>query len=104
AHADPAAELPGVAMCLDARFTVRGTAGELSRAARALFRSYLATAFAPTELLTDVWFPPLLPGSGSAWIEFARRHGDYALVGGAAVGTLHGATAGAARPALAGGD
>jgi len=104
AHADPAAELPGVAVCLDARFTVRGTAGERTLAARDFFRSYLATALAPTELLTEVWFPSLLPGSGSAWIEFARRHGDYALVGVAAVVTLDGSTVSEARLALVGVD
>jgi aerobic carbon-monoxide dehydrogenase medium subunit len=92
AHADPAAELPAVAVCLDARVTVRGEAGERTLAAREFFRGYLTTALAPTELLAEVWFPSALPGSGAAWIEFARRHGDYALVGVAAVVTLEGST------------
>src|SRR5581483_7492103 len=80
AHADPAAELPAVALCLDARFTVRD-----ARKARALaadfFTGYLTTALAPTELLTEVWFPDLPPHSGTAWSELARRHGDFALAG-----------------------
>ena len=104
AHADPAAELPAVAVCLDARFTVRGEAGERTIAAREFFRGYLTTALAPTELLAEVWFPSALPGSGAAWIEFARRHGDYALVGVAAVVTLEGSTVRRASLAVTGVD
>ena len=104
AHADPAAELPGVAVCLDARFTIRGPAGERTIGARDFFRSYLATALAPTELLTEIWFPRQPPGSGSAWVEFARRHGDYALVGVAAMLTLDGPIVREARLALIGVD
>jgi aerobic carbon-monoxide dehydrogenase medium subunit len=104
AHADPAAELPAVAVCLDARFTVRGEAGERTLAAREFFRGYLTTALAPTELLAEVWFPSALPGSGAAWIEFARRHGDYALVGVAAVVTLEGSTVRRASLAVTGVD
>ena len=104
AHADPAAELPAVAVCLDARFTVRGEAGERTLAAREFFRGYLTTALAPTELLAEVWFPSALPGTGAAWIEFARRHGDYALVGVAAVVTLEGSTVRRASLAVTGVD
>jgi carbon-monoxide dehydrogenase medium subunit len=104
AHADPAAELPAVAVCLDARLTLRGPAGERTLAAREFFRGYLTTALAPTELLAEVWFPSALPGSGAAWIEFARRHGDYALVGVAAVVTLEGSTVRRASLAVTGVD
>jgi len=104
AHADPAAELPAVAVCLDARLTVRGAAGERTIAAREFFRGYLTTALAPTELLTEVWFPGLPSGSGAAWIELARRHGDYALVGVAAVVTLGGSTVRRASLAVIGVD
>src|SRR4030095_15241048 len=61
AHADPAAELPAVAVCLDARLTLRGPKGERTLAAREFFRGYLTTALAPTELLTEVWFPSARP-------------------------------------------
>ena len=101
-HADPAAELPAVALCLDARLTARGPAGERTIAAADFFLSQLTTALAPTELLTEVWFPSAPPGSGSAWLELARRHGDYALVGVAAVVTLVGDRIGEARLALTG--
>jgi carbon-monoxide dehydrogenase medium subunit len=97
-HADPAAELPAVALCLDARFTARGPAGERTIAAADFFLTQLTTALAPTE----VWFPASPPGTGSAWIELARRHGDYALVGVAAVVTLAGDRIGGARLALTG--
>jgi aerobic carbon-monoxide dehydrogenase medium subunit len=104
AHADPAAELPAVALCLDARFTVRARRKKRTIAARDFFTGYLTTALAPTELLTEVWFPALPRGSGSAWIEVARRHGDYALAGVAAVVTLKGDVVREARIALTGVD
>jgi aerobic carbon-monoxide dehydrogenase medium subunit len=101
-HADPAAELPAVALCLDARFTVRGPAGERVLTAEAFFRSSLTTALAPTELLVDVWFPAAARGIGAAWVELARRHGDYALAGVGAVVTCAGGRIETARLALTG--
>jgi carbon-monoxide dehydrogenase medium subunit len=101
-HADPAAELPAVALCLDARFTVRGPTGERTLTADEFFLTQLTTALAPTELLTDVWFPETPRGAGSAWLELARRHGDYALVGVGAVLTLAGDRVETARLALTG--
>ena len=101
-HADPAAELPAVALCLDARFTVRGPAGERVLTAEAFFRSALTTALAPTELLVDVWFPASARGTGAAWVELARRHGDYALAGVGAVVTRAGARIETACLALTG--
>jgi carbon-monoxide dehydrogenase medium subunit len=89
-------------VCLDARFTARGPAGERTLAADKFFRTQLTTALAPTELLTEVWFPPTPPNTGSAWLELARRHGDYALVGVGAVVTLAGDRIEAARLALTG--
>ncbi len=101
-HADPAAELPAVALCLDARFTARGPAGERVLGADEFFRTPLTTALEPTELLTEVWFPPTPRAAGSAWLELARRHGDYALVGVGAVVALVGDRIGEARLALTG--
>jgi carbon-monoxide dehydrogenase medium subunit len=104
AHADPAAELPAVALCLDARLTVRGADGERTVAARDFFRGALTTALGPTELLVDVWFPGAPPGSGWAWLELSRRHGDYALAGVAAMVALAGGVVREARLALIGVD
>jgi carbon-monoxide dehydrogenase medium subunit len=104
AHADPAAELPAVAVCLDARFTVREAGGTRTIGARDFFKGYLTTALAPTEMLTEIWFPSAPAGSGAAWIELARRHGDYALVGVAAAVTLDDSIVREARLALIGVD
>lgn len=84
AHADPAAELPAVFAALDATFRVRSKRGERSLRWRELFVSEFTTALAADELLTAVELPALDPGVGCGFVEFARRHGDFAL-GGAAV-------------------
>jgi CO/xanthine dehydrogenase FAD-binding subunit len=81
AHGDPAAELPAVAVCLDARVTLRSARGVRSVSASDLYLGYLATTLAPDEILTEVWLPTTPPGTGYAWLEFARRHGDYAIAG-----------------------
>lgn len=81
AHADPAAELPAVAACLDARVTLLGPGGERTLPVAELYLGYLTTAIGPDELLVEVWFPAAPPSTGHAWIEFAQRHGDYALAG-----------------------
>ena len=81
AHADPAAELPAAAVCLGARFDVVGPRGRRTVAAEDFFLGYLTTALDPDEILVETWLPSLLPSTGQAWLEFARRHGDFALVG-----------------------
>jgi carbon-monoxide dehydrogenase medium subunit len=88
AHADPAAELPAVAICLDARIKAVGPRRRREIAAEDFFQGYLTTALEPDEILVETWLPPLKPGTGQAWVEFARRHGDFALVGVAASLTL----------------
>jgi CO/xanthine dehydrogenase FAD-binding subunit len=81
AHADPAAELPAVARALDAEFVLRGRArGRVVQAAD-WFEGYLATARRPDEILTEVRFPVAARGTGAAFEEVARRHGDFAIVG-----------------------
>jgi CO/xanthine dehydrogenase FAD-binding subunit len=103
AHADPAAELPVVMAALDAELVIRAQAGERTERAGGFFLSYLTTTLAPTELLVELRVPPLPPRSGGAFLEVSRRHGDFALVGAAALVTLDaaGAIAGA-RLAIAG--
>jgi carbon-monoxide dehydrogenase medium subunit len=88
AHADPAAELPAVATALDARFLVRSRRGERWIPAHEFFVDLFATALEPDELLVEVVLPALPEQTGCAFQEVARRHGDYALVGAAAVVTL----------------
>jgi aerobic carbon-monoxide dehydrogenase medium subunit len=102
AHADPAAELPAVALALDAQFVVRGRAGERVIPAADWFEGYLATSRRPDELLTEVRFPAAAPGTGVAFLEVARRHGDFAIVGLAVSLTLADGVIGDARLAFAG--
>jgi carbon-monoxide dehydrogenase medium subunit len=102
AHADPAAELPGVAVCLDAQLTVQGPRGRRTAAAEGFFVGYLTTALQFDEILVEAWLPPLLPSTGQAWVELARRHGDFALVGVAASISLDQDSVKAARIVLTG--
>jgi aerobic carbon-monoxide dehydrogenase medium subunit len=85
AHADPAAELPTLAVALDATFRVIGPRGERTVRARDAYLSYLTTVLEPDEILTEVRFPALAPRSGAAFLEISRRHGDFALVAAAAM-------------------
>lgn len=88
AHADPSAELPAVALALEARLRARSAAGERSIAVADFFKGMLETALEPGELLVEILIPLLPPRTGTAFLEVARRHGDYALVGVAVVVTL----------------
>ena len=88
AHADPSAELPAVMLALDAQFRAKSATGERSIPASEFFKGMLETALAPGELLVEIAVPPLPARSGTAFLEMARRHGDYALVGVAVVVTL----------------
>jgi CO/xanthine dehydrogenase FAD-binding subunit len=88
AHADPAAEIPAVMLALEARFRLRGPSGARTVRAEEFFTGLFGTALEPDELLTDVEVPAPAPGSGWAFGEVSRRHGDYALAGVAATVAL----------------
>ena len=89
AHADPAAELPAVALALDAKLTVRSAArGARTIGAEDFFQGFLTTALEPDEMLLEAAFPAALPGTGTSFMEAARRHGDFAVVGAGASVTL----------------
>ncbi len=85
AHADPAAELGAVAVVLGAELRIKGPHEDRRISAEQFFVSYLTTALAPNQLLVEARFPTARPRTGYAFAEFARRHGDFALVGVAAV-------------------
>ena len=85
AHADPAAELPALAVALDARMYVRSVTDARWVAARHFYVGLFATAMLSEEMLVEVAFPTLPPGSGWAFDEVARQHGNYAMCGAAAV-------------------
>ena len=84
AHADPSAEYPAVLTALGGTIIARGTKGERELASTELFETYLTTTLAHDELLTEVRLPAMPAGAGWAFEEFARRHGDFAIVGVAA--------------------
>jgi aerobic carbon-monoxide dehydrogenase medium subunit len=88
AHADPAAELPSVAVALDATFVAVSLRGRREIAAADFFLSYLTTALEPDELLVAIRFPAAPPGTGAAFHEVSRRRGDFAMAGAAAQVTL----------------
>ena len=81
AHADPAGELPTVALALDAELDVASTAGTRTVAASEFFAGTWETTLAPEELLTRVRFPVWRGRCGFAVDEVARRYGDFALAG-----------------------
>lgn len=84
-HFDPASELPVIAVALDATFRVAGRRGERNVRAKEFFQGLFTVDLAPEELLIEVAFPTWPARTGYAFQEVARRHGDYALVGAAAL-------------------
>ena len=81
ALADPAAELPACALALGARMTIAGNGGTRTVDADAFFRGLYETALGPGEVLTAVDVPGIGAGWKSGFMELARRHGDYAIIG-----------------------
>ncbi len=81
AHADPASELPAVALALDAELDLASASGTRSVAAADFFEGTFMTVVADDELVTAIRFPVWGPGSGFAVREFARRSGDFAVAG-----------------------
>lgn len=85
AMADPAAEWPACCVALDAELILSGKAGTRRVKARDFFKGVYTTDLRASEILTAVEFPAAGTGQRSAFLELARRRGDYAIVGVAAV-------------------
>jgi len=85
AHADPAAELCTVALALDATLVARSGRGERVIGVDEFFVGPFTTSLQADELLTEIRLPMFSPGAGWAFEEVARRRGDFAMVGVAAV-------------------
>ncbi len=81
ALADPAAELPACAVALDAAFVLASLRGRRTVPARSFFHGLYETELAEDELLVEARIPALAAGYRSSFLEFARRHGDFALAG-----------------------
>ena len=100
AHADPSAELPAVALALDAELVAAGPAGSRRIPASEFFRGPFTTALEPDEILTEIRLPRR--DGGHAFVEFARTHGTFAVVAVAAVVGIAGGRIANASIALAG--
>lgn len=90
AHADPAAELPAVALLAGATVEIAGPRGGREVAAEDFFEGLFATRCDWDELVVAIRFPQLAVGTGWGFREFARRPGDFALAGVGATLTLAG--------------
>jgi CO/xanthine dehydrogenase FAD-binding subunit len=101
-HADPAAELPLLAMLLDAELHIVSSDGTRTVAARNFFLDALTVDLSGAELVTEIVLPKLPANSGWGFEEVARRHGDFALAAVAAIVTVSGGTIAQARLALTG--
>lgn len=92
ALADPSAELPLILTALDGEVELSSATRKRRVAADDFFSGLMSTARQDDELIEAVYFPSAQPGDGHAFREFARRHGDFAIVACAAVAKAHGTT------------
>ena len=90
AFADPSAELPLCLATLGGEVVLRSRAGTRTLAAREFQTGMLSTACSEDEMVVAVRFPAAEPGAGHAFTEFARRHGDFAIVAVAAIARANG--------------
>ena len=97
AYADPAAELPACAVALGATLVLGSLAGEREVKAEDFFKGLFETDLRPGELIVAVKFPVVQAETSIGFAELARRHGDFALVGLAAVATMQRERIGKAR-------
>lgn len=103
-HLDPAAELPTLLLALDAVLIAANEAGRREIAISDWAFGYMTPALEPGELLTEVRIPLWPERHGYAFLEFARRHGDFAIVGVAALVVVEGNVIRRAAIALGGTD
>jgi carbon-monoxide dehydrogenase medium subunit len=81
AFADPAAELPACLVALDGDMEIAGPEGRRVVRAEEFFQALFQTALGPRDVLTSIRIPAANGASRAGFAEFARRHGDYAMVG-----------------------
>jgi CO/xanthine dehydrogenase FAD-binding subunit len=102
AHADPAAELPMMALLLDAKLRIASASGQRVIDARDFFLGALTADLGAGDMVTEIVLPKLPPRTGWGFAEVARRRGDFALAAVAATLTLSGGVIAQARIALTG--
>jgi len=103
-HADPAAELPMLALLLDAEIRMLSAGGWRCHKAEGFFRGPLTTALGEDELVTEIFLPALPPRAGWGFEEFALRSGDFAFAAVVAILTAANGKIGEARVAVMGVD
>jgi carbon-monoxide dehydrogenase medium subunit len=87
-HNDPAAEHPSVLVTLDGTVVIAGGASRRELSAQEFFAGMLSTALEPGEMVVEVRYPRPPADTGTAFVEFARRLGDFAIAGAAAMLTV----------------
>jgi len=87
-HADPASELPAIVVAMEATMRIKSATGERQVAASEFFVGVLSTDLQAHEMLVEIALPAPKPRTGACFMEVARRRGDFALAGIAAVVTL----------------
>jgi CO/xanthine dehydrogenase FAD-binding subunit len=87
-HNDPSAEHPGVLVTMGGTVVVAGVAGRRELPAEEFFTGMLSNALQPGEMVVELRYPRRPAGTGVAFVEFARRLGDFAIAGAAAMLTL----------------
>ncbi|MGZ0245974.1 MAG: FAD binding domain-containing protein, partial [Alphaproteobacteria bacterium] len=101
-HADPAAELPTMAVLLDAKIITARASGGREIAAADFFVAPLTTTLEPDEIIVAVELPGLATGTGWGFEEFAQRRGDFAVAGVSAIVSMDGKSVTESRIALMG--
>lgn len=96
-HADAAAEMPAVLALLGGSVEAVSSRGRRTIESGDLFAGPMESTLAPDEIAVEASFPALAAGDGVGFVEVARRHGDYAICGVAAIVTLDGTRIGSAR-------
>jgi CO/xanthine dehydrogenase FAD-binding subunit len=87
-HADPASELPALAVAMQARMRIKSSTGGREVPASEFFMGLLTTDIGSDEMLVEITYPASKPRTGTCFQEVARRRGDFALAGVAAIVTL----------------
>lgn len=102
AHNDPAAEHPSVLLTLGGSVVVASAEGRRELKAEDFLQGLMTTALEPGEMIAELRYPPVRPGTGWAFVEFSRRLGDFAMGGAAALLTLRHGVCEEARLTLVG--
>ena len=87
-HNDPSAEHPSVLVTVDGTVVIAGADGRHELPAEKFFTGMLSNALEPGEMVVELRYPRMLAGTGTAFVEFARRLGDFAIAGAAAMLTM----------------